>query len=68
MAGRSGAAPQDFGVKIAALESFMFGVFCWLPVHAQVMTTPQRGHSIFVARPSSAVRIQRSILVWQPAV
>ena len=56
-------ASQALGVKSAALESFRFGAFCWLPVHAHVMTTPQRGHYIRAARPSSAVRIQRSILV-----
>ncbi len=59
---------QLLGVKMPAFESFMFGVFCCEPVHAQVMTTPQRGHSIFAALPSSAVGIQRSILVWQPGV
>ncbi len=59
---------QRRGLKAGATASFKLGVGACEPVHAHCMGSPQRGHSMRAALPSSGVSIQRSTFCWQPGV
>ena len=48
------------GRNFADAESLRLGVGSWVPVQAQVIGTPQRGHSMRACFPSSALGIQHA--------